>query len=487
MMSHTPGYEPVMVIPLKPDPQSHQPQYQPMYAVGDRLAVDCHKCTVRFVGEIPQWPNTTALGVEWDDPARGKHLGTLDDVHYFDVTHPNSGSFIKLTNRKIHHRKLFEQALSDVYLDNDAMESITWSQHKATENYGWDTHNQKMREYTQLEYLLVDNRDVLEVLTTTTFPKLRLLDLSSNLLTDFNQVLSVLPHMPHLKRLNVNGNRFNWNDFESDNNGDSTQFPQVEQLLLAATFIPTDKLDGLLRRFPNLTEVVLLFNGYSDANISVPRIKTIDLSHNQLMTIPSLQCTTLKLDHNLIVNLDPVTAKSIDLRYNHIAQWSQIDKLVGVESIRINHNPVFTNVLVDDQIAQLVARTGATQVNGVDIHDIDSLELWFIGQVHRKLIDYPNNSRWQYLLQKHKVVHHDTVYTNYPLFELIFTGEITRVKRYFHKTLVLTLYGDVATSLGKTIRDIVLWGTWGDVRSPLSDYTQVVGDLQVDTIDVKLK
>ena len=47
-----------------------------------RVEVDGQRATVRYVGAVPptegEW-----LGVEWDDPARGKHDGSSGRVQYF--------------------------------------------------------------------------------------------------------------------------------------------------------------------------------------------------------------------------------------------------------------------------------------------------------------------------------------------------------------------------------------------------------------------
>lgn len=52
------------------------------FHLGQRLSTKGNRCTVRYVGEVQgkqgQW-----LGVEWDDPLRGKHSGTHEGVEYF--------------------------------------------------------------------------------------------------------------------------------------------------------------------------------------------------------------------------------------------------------------------------------------------------------------------------------------------------------------------------------------------------------------------
>lgn len=50
--------------------------------VGTRLSYNSELCTVKYIGPIPQW-SVTAYGVEWDDPERGKHDGTLAGKRYF--------------------------------------------------------------------------------------------------------------------------------------------------------------------------------------------------------------------------------------------------------------------------------------------------------------------------------------------------------------------------------------------------------------------
>lgn len=50
--------------------------------VGTRIDVAGSKGTVKYIGEVA---NTQGewLGVDWDDPERGKHDGTYMGVQYF--------------------------------------------------------------------------------------------------------------------------------------------------------------------------------------------------------------------------------------------------------------------------------------------------------------------------------------------------------------------------------------------------------------------
>ena len=58
---------------------------KPTHYPGQRLSLKKQLCTVRYVGPVADKPGEW-LGVEWDDPSRGKHDGTHDGVQYFTCT-----------------------------------------------------------------------------------------------------------------------------------------------------------------------------------------------------------------------------------------------------------------------------------------------------------------------------------------------------------------------------------------------------------------
>lgn len=52
------------------------------YSVGQRLSLKGQLCTVQYFGPVGD-KSGTWLGVEWDDPDRGKHNGTHEGALYF--------------------------------------------------------------------------------------------------------------------------------------------------------------------------------------------------------------------------------------------------------------------------------------------------------------------------------------------------------------------------------------------------------------------
>ncbi len=61
---------------------------------GRRLSYSLATCTIRYVGVVKgtkgEW-----LGVEWDDPSKGRHDGSHAKVKYFDCAYKNRGIMAK--------------------------------------------------------------------------------------------------------------------------------------------------------------------------------------------------------------------------------------------------------------------------------------------------------------------------------------------------------------------------------------------------------
>jgi hypothetical protein len=56
----------------------------PEYHVGQRVSFKGNRCTVRYFGEVEGTDEDKVwLGVEWDDPTRGKHNGEYLGRRYF--------------------------------------------------------------------------------------------------------------------------------------------------------------------------------------------------------------------------------------------------------------------------------------------------------------------------------------------------------------------------------------------------------------------
>ena len=52
------------------------------YEIGARVECEGYRGTLRYVGSVGDTKGTW-LGVDWDDPSRGKHNGTHEGTEYF--------------------------------------------------------------------------------------------------------------------------------------------------------------------------------------------------------------------------------------------------------------------------------------------------------------------------------------------------------------------------------------------------------------------
>jgi dynactin complex subunit len=66
--------------------------------VGERLVIAKHRATVRYIGPV-EGQEGTWVGVEWDDPSRGKHDGTTGGKRYFicSCDSPAAASFVRIS------------------------------------------------------------------------------------------------------------------------------------------------------------------------------------------------------------------------------------------------------------------------------------------------------------------------------------------------------------------------------------------------------
>ncbi|KAG6804431.1 tubulin-specific chaperone E isoform X2 [Apis mellifera caucasica] len=64
------------------------------YEIDSRIECDGHQGTLKYIGPVGETKGLW-LGIDWDDPTRGKHNGTYEGIKYFKARYPTSGSFIR--------------------------------------------------------------------------------------------------------------------------------------------------------------------------------------------------------------------------------------------------------------------------------------------------------------------------------------------------------------------------------------------------------
>ena len=142
-----------------------------MTTIGTRLSISSFLCTVLYIGPVKDTSGTW-LGVEWDDPSRGKHSGTHNGVQYFSTQYfplsprpqwgrrnsrlrfmissaesrvPGAGSFIR-PGKKTDGERTFVDGVRGKYASNAEYERVVLEDSgKEIEMIGFDKIEQQQK------------------------------------------------------------------------------------------------------------------------------------------------------------------------------------------------------------------------------------------------------------------------------------------------------------------------------------------------------
>ncbi|EGV60027.1 hypothetical protein PSN45_002239 [Yamadazyma tenuis] len=481
-----------------------------MYQVNDRIQfIDNQFATVRFVGQIPEWGEQLALGVEWDDPARGKNNGSVGGIEYFKTRQAGAGSFIKVNNKKILNKRVsFDEALLETYgVEENQIGAAIRIGSKKVESYGFEKLNKINANFSRLTSVSLDFKCIYTIckgrslLSLTSLVKL---DFSFNLINDMGDIWSALDKLRTLKELNLNGNRFEIIPKSNTIHG-------LEILKLSNTRIrPSDLKQSVLPKFPHLREITLASNGYTDEDdLSFNFIENVDLSFNGLTQIPSVNCLSLNLSDNKINYIyNACTFKAIDLRYNEIDSWEFVEDLQSksrLRELRIDNNPLFEGLEEDEVTVNLIARfecvddksaqeEGLRKLNGSRLsrEEIENAELYFISKVQKgDYICNETSERWKQLKSKHNVKDeirgprlNEFAYHKIRI-KVYWNNELILDQMLLNTNTIMRLKGSVSRKLNKSIFSFRLYYfLTAEVKQYLDDEIGRIGDFDLHQQDI---
>lgn len=140
-----------------------------MFDVGERISIrnkssdEVSLGTIRFVGSL-SGKEGTWVGVEWDDPHRGKHDGSFDGIRYFQCQYePASASF--LNANKVHRGSTLTDAFRERYQrrDNDLKDmtiETSGHRHMAVTLRGEESIHKRMSDLQSLQSATMHCADI---------------------------------------------------------------------------------------------------------------------------------------------------------------------------------------------------------------------------------------------------------------------------------------------------------------------------------------
>ncbi|KAL9044342.1 MAG: hypothetical protein Q9214_002513 [Letrouitia sp. 1 TL-2023] len=341
--------------------------------VGQRMSYDGDLCTTCFLGEVNDRSGAW-IGVEWDNPGRGKHNGTHSGKKYFECRNKSStaGSFIKHSRRADASQSFLDSLRKKYSLAVEGGEpfnqkSISISG-KIVEEVGFEKIEKQLSNLSQLRVVLLNGLCIagLEAQPFLSFDFAQKsvqsiialdlhiveLDLSKNLLEDFADVVGICYALQQtLKVLTLN----------------------LFRPRLKSPFTSPEKLAELFAPFKmhNLRSLSLCANQLSTPDTPVPGLSSsplsiLNLSSNHISSLDflaMLQATdatstptleTLILRSNPITTLDSSKAsfslpsiQTLDLSYTLLPSLQTLDPLPrlfpALKSLLISNTPLTTN------------------------------------------------------------------------------------------------------------------------------------------------
>lgn len=355
---------------------------------GRRLVFDGALCTVRYKGPL-EGTSGEWLGVEWDDPLRGKHNGTHKGKAIFQCLSASStaASFIRPSRKSDVTKTIlaaikykYEQApKSNGSLQGPGYEIIEISK-KKVEEVGFEKIKQQMSHLENLKIVLVDQLNVAgltqpedmsnvasaQAELARTCPNISELDLSWNPIEDWNDVLDTCAHLKKLRILKASGLRLRSMKARQ-------QVEHITELHMNECLLQPQEIIALLSLddrpvFPNLNTLWLSQNELhtfdTAASETFPSVTNIVLENNHFSALASLAAlfrhfpnvTSLSLQGNRIFTAGTpqgasaltTTLTSLNLASNAIDSFGLVDSLPTIfpalRSLRISKNPLYDSL-----------------------------------------------------------------------------------------------------------------------------------------------
>ncbi|TVY93885.1 Tubulin-specific chaperone E [Lachnellula willkommii] len=420
------------------------------YHVGQRISFESALCTVRYIGPV-EGTEKEWLGVEWDDPTRGKHDGEHKGKRYFTCSSKarTAGSFVRPT-RQADPEQSFVEAVHQKYAAEitnqqapEALDKQIVISGKVAEEVGFDKIRLQLSQLHELKIIIVDGlrincaekdgRAIREVC-----PKIVELDLSRNLFEIWEEVVHICRELDDLRslRLKHSGNRFESGLKSSDSNHKT--FRGITELEMDDMLLPWRDLAETTEQFLTLTALAASSNHLIELDypLKASNLKSLTLEYNDFTSLSDVSILsdlasleTLRLKGNNISIIAPngpagspifgSKLQYVDLSYNSISSWDFVDDLPavfpGLTALRLSHNPIYESRVKDTGSSSIaeegymltLARLGNLKTlnfSNITTADRTNAEMYYLSQIGKEMAEVPESDEHT-IVAKHKRYH----------------------------------------------------------------------------------
>uniref|UniRef100_A0A8C6M1N7 Tubulin-specific chaperone E n=1 Tax=Nothobranchius furzeri TaxID=105023 RepID=A0A8C6M1N7_NOTFU len=351
---------------------------QPTDLLGRRVAIGGERATVRFAGLVP--PTTGFwLGVEWDDPKRGKHDGTHEGVQYFTCRHPTGGSFVR--PEKASFGVDFLTALRREY-EFDTEEELSQEVIISSKKLKW-SDVQSMLKYCEVN----GPGEPGEIRNTT--PNIEFLNLDGSLLTSWEDVAAITKQLDQLHELHLSENRLR---LPFDPSAHCLDFSSLKTLILNRCELTWKQILECAPMWPQLEHLSVEYNQIAELQRPEGVLQTLvhlDLYGNPLVQDSLLSISALPRyasSEFALVASSQVETKCVPFSLgrhtsmfpalthlivdqNNITEWSVVNELSKLPSLKklscrgnrlvsSDGNPATANQMLIAKLGQLVTLNG---------------------------------------------------------------------------------------------------------------------------------
>ncbi|KAH9270260.1 hypothetical protein BASA83_007599 [Batrachochytrium salamandrivorans] len=314
------------------------------YSVGERIQVQGESATIRYIGPV-EGKVGTWLGVEWDDPSRGKHGGTFNGQTYFTTlaalrADPSgcsvtAGSFLSASKAGITIGQSVLAALSQKYHSEQPIDgTVAFGGDTAitVETVGWDKIKGKQSHLENvttlglaglcISFCGTDPAELDSVRRSCV--SVTDLDLSRNLLSRWTDVANIVDLMPMLKLLRLSVNRFV--------SADET-LPPTKSVLNPHDSAKTCDVD-LAQSFSGISQMALMSTMMSWADVEhiepwFANLQELYLGSNHIKSLVGTSSLPLP---DFVTGFVHLTVLSLE--NNSISHWSQVQRLGKLPNLK---------------------------------------------------------------------------------------------------------------------------------------------------------